>query len=117
MKSMSWMLLVGLLVGIGGGPSGCRRSAASFWCREDNRECFASKKECATRLGSWERLACFAQEEAYCFRVVGDLLQKATGKRLCLPSAEECLDWRQDRAENRPSLAVGPCVTANGTRR
>ena len=90
----------------------CRRAENVYWCRRDNRECFADQKDCVHRKLSGEELECFSQAEAYCFLVKSDMFSEASVQKICLPTEEECWQWRGDRRQQRPTLRIGMCNQA-----
>jgi hypothetical protein len=95
------------------GPWACESDASVFWCREDNRECFASQKECARIRGSEDDLRCFSVPRAFCFATRGGLFAEPGGRRYCTPSMEECADLWRDRHQSNPRMAIGPCVSTD----
>ena len=90
-----------------GGFWACKSGDANFWCRRDNRECFATKDECADRKGNAQQLECFSQAQAFCFLVKSDMFSEATVQRICMPTEEECWEWRGDRRVQRPTIRIG----------
>lgn len=100
--------LLMILAGLGA----CKSADTTFWCRRDNRECFPSKDECTVRKGAPQSLECFSQPQAYCFLVKSDMFAEATVQRICMPTEEECAEWREDRRVQRPTLRIGSCSQA-----
>jgi hypothetical protein len=101
--------LLSSLVVVLGGLWACKSADTTFWCRRDNRECFATKDECVNRKTSQQTLECFSQPQAFCFLVKSDMFSEATVQRICMPSEEECGEWRDDRRRQRPTLRIGMC--------
>jgi hypothetical protein len=90
----------------------CKSVDSTFWCRRDNRECFSSKDECTFRKVTQQQLECFSQPQAFCFLAKSDMFSEATVQRICMPTEEECSEWRDDRRRQRPTLRLGTCSQA-----
>ena len=78
-------------------------------CKDGGPECFASKGDCVHPRTVKEDIDCFSQLQVYCFIVKGDMFDKPEGQSVCMPTEDECWEWRHDRTVQRPSLWVGYC--------
>lgn len=117
MQAKSWMwgavAVLGMLT-----SSGCKLAdSSSYWCRHDNRACFATQSECTHPLNARPHVACFQQPKVYCFALIGGWLERPGGRALCVPTVDECVILREDHLQSATGLAIGSCVQATNNKR